>query len=37
MRKLTSKGKDNIKVENHPLTNISKLASMRKERTNAEY
>ena len=28
MRKLTGKDKDNIKVENHPLT-ISKLASMR--------
>ena len=31
MRKLTGKGKDNIKVENHPLTNvISKLARMRR-------
>lgn len=31
MRKLTCKGKNNIKVENHSLTNmISKLASMRK-------
>ena len=31
MRKLSGKDKDNIKVENHPLTNmISKLASMRK-------
>ena len=31
MRKLTGKDKDNIKVENHPLTNmISKLASMRR-------
>ena len=30
MKKLTGKGKDNIKVGNHPLTNmISKLASMR--------
>ena len=31
MRKLTGKDKDNIKVENHPLTNmISKLAGMRR-------
>ena len=31
MKKLTGKGKDNIKVGNHPLTNmISKLASMRR-------
>ena len=30
MRKLTGKGKDNIKVGNQPLTNISKLASMEK-------
>ena len=32
MRKLTSKDKDNIKVENHPLTNmVTKLARMRRE------
>ena len=32
MRKLTGKGKDKIKIENPPLTNmISKLASMRRE------
>ena len=31
MKKLTGKGKDNLKVVNHPLTNmISKLASMRR-------
>ena len=30
MKKLTGKGKDNIKVGNHPLSNISKLASMRR-------
>ena len=31
MKKLTGKGKDNIKVGNHPLTNmISKLADMRR-------
>ena len=31
MKKLTGKGKDNIKVGNLPLTNmISKLASMRR-------
>ena len=33
MIKLTSKFNDNIKIENHPLTNvISKLAGMRKRR-----
>ena len=32
MRKLTGKDKNNMNVENHPLTNmISKLASMRRE------
>ena len=32
MKKLTGKGKDNIKAGIHPLTNmISKLASMRRE------
>ena len=32
MRKLTGKGNDNIKIENHPLTNMMlKLASMGKE------
>ena len=32
MKKLTGKGKDNLKVGNHPLTNtISKVASMRGE------
>ena len=31
MKKLTGKGKDNLKVGNHPLTNmVSELASMRK-------
>ena len=30
MRKPTGKGKDNIKVGNHPVTNISKLVSMRR-------
>ena len=31
MRKLTGKDKDNIKVENHPLTNmLSNLAGMRR-------
>ena len=31
MKKLTGKGKDDIKVENHTLTNmISKVASMRR-------
>ena len=30
MKKLTGEGKDNIKVENHPWTNISKISSMRK-------
>ena len=30
MKKLTGKGKDNLKLGNHSLTNISKLASMRK-------
>ena len=31
MKKLTGNGKDNLKVGNHPLTNmISKLASMRR-------
>ena len=31
MKKLTGKGKDNLKVGNRPLTNmISKLASMRR-------
>ena len=30
MKKLTGKGKDNLKVGNHPFTNmVSKLASMR--------
>ena len=31
MKKLTGKGKDNLKVGNHPVANrISKLASMRR-------
>ena len=30
MKKLIDKGKDNLKVGNHPLSNISKLASMRR-------
>ena len=30
MTKLTGKGKDNIKAGNHPMTNISKLASIRR-------
>mgnify|MGYP002477316433 CR=1 FL=1 len=29
--KLTGKAKDNIKIENNPLTNISKIANMRGE------
>ena len=29
MKKLTGKGKDNIKVGSNPLINVSKLASMR--------
>ena len=36
MKKLTGKGKDNIKVGNHILTNmISKLANMIRKRKNA--
>ena len=30
IKKFTSKGKDNIKTRNHPLTNISKIASVRR-------
>ena len=34
MQKLTGKGKDKTKVGNHPSTNISKLASMRRRESN---
>lgn len=37
MGQLTGKEKDNIEVENHLLTNISELASIREEGTNAEH
>ena len=38
MKKLTGKGKDNIKVGNHPLTNmISKHKAWEEERTSAEH
>ena len=36
MKKFSGKGKDNIKVGNHPLINISKLASMRRQMQNIE-
>ena len=37
MRKLIGKDEDNIKIENHPLTNMKSKPAGMKEKTNAEH